>query len=208
MIDSDGFRPNVGIILADASGRILWARRVGGQDAWQFPQGGIKAQESPESALYRELFEEIGLHKGDVDILAVTSGWLRYRLPKKLVRPKQPVCIGQKQKWFLLKLNAPEGAIDLEIGGHPEFDRWSWVSFWYPITKVVSFKRDVYRRALKELVPHYNQAFATLHDADLSFAPLTETNTVISDSNNISVGTSENLLVPKNIDRSKELEGH
>ena len=57
LIDSEGFRPNVGIILANDRGQVLWARRVGGRDAWQFPQGGIDADESPEEAMYRELWE-------------------------------------------------------------------------------------------------------------------------------------------------------
>ncbi len=157
MIDSDGFRPNVGIILTNAEGSLLWARRIGGQDAWQFPQGGIKENEEPEAALYRELEEEIGLTENDVSVLAVTKGWLRYRLPKKLVRAKQsPLCIGQKQKWFLLMLESDESLIHIDASESPEFDRWDWVSYWYPLSKVVSFKREVYRKALKELAPKYN----------------------------------------------------
>ncbi|WP_086933935.1 RNA pyrophosphohydrolase [Agarilytica rhodophyticola] len=158
MIDPDGFRPNVGIILANNHGRILWARRVGGQDAWQFPQGGIKQGEDPEVALFRELEEEIGLQEKDVQIMAVTKGWLRYRLPKKLVRShKSPVCIGQKQKWYLLKLLSSEASIRIDSGGSPEFDQWAWANYWYPLSKVVSFKREVYRKALKELLPIYNR---------------------------------------------------
>ena len=159
MIDKDGFRPNVGIILINEQGGLLWARRVGGQDAWQFPQGGIQANEAPEKALYRELKEEVGLGAKDVEVLGVTRGWLRYRLRKKLVRAnKKPVCIGQKQKWFLLKLVSAESNIKLEQSDCPaEFDCWSWVSYWYPLSKVVAFKRDVYRRALKELLPTYNK---------------------------------------------------
>ncbi len=166
MIDADGFRPNVGIVLANEHGRLLWARRVGGQDAWQFPQGGIKPEENAEEALYRELHEEIGLREQDVKILSVTRGWLRYRLPKKLVRSdKSPVCVGQKQKWFLLQLTSSEQEIKLDLNESPEFDHWSWVNYWYPLSKVVSFKREVYRKALKELVPVYNSSFSAIADS-------------------------------------------
>lgn len=153
MIDEQGYRPNVGIILCNDKGQVLWARRIG-QDAWQFPQGGIKEGETPEKALYRELQEEIGLGQKDVQILAVTRGWLRYRLPRRMVRyDSRPVCIGQKQKWFLLQLVADESRINVSATAKPEFDGWSWVSYWYPLDGVVSFKKDVYRRAMSELAP-------------------------------------------------------
>ncbi len=153
MIDADGFRPNVGIILANQKGQVLWARRIG-QDAWQFPQGGINEGESSEAALFRELHEEIGLTQEDVEILGCTKGWLRYRLPKRMVRQgSQPLCIGQKQKWFLLRLVGPSENIQFNHGPRPEFDDWRWVSYWYSLGQVVPFKRDVYRRALKELAP-------------------------------------------------------
>ena len=153
MIDADGYRPNVGIILVNPRGQVLWARRIG-QDAWQFPQGGIKAQESPEAALYRELQEEVGLRPEDVEILGCTRGWLRYRLPKRMIRHNsKPVCVGQKQKWFLLKLTSSEERIRFDHTEKPEFDGWRWVSYWYPLGQVVPFKRDVYRRAMRELAP-------------------------------------------------------
>jgi len=153
VIDADGFRPNVGIVITNAQGQLLWARRVGGQDAWQFPQGGINDNESAEQALYRELFEEVGLRKQDVKIIARTRGWLRYRLPKRLLRHgSNPLCVGQKQKWFLLQLVSDDSCVSMECTDGPaEFDGWRWVSYWYPLDQVVSFKRDVYRRALKEL---------------------------------------------------------
>ncbi len=158
MIDAEGFRPNVGIVLTNDQGQLLWARRVGGQDAWQFPQGGIHDGESPEQALYRELHEEVGLTRADVELLACTRGWLRYRLPSRLVRHNsQPLCVGQKQKWYLLRLKSPESRICLENGGRAEFDDYSWVSYWFPLARVVAFKREVYRRALKELSPHHSQ---------------------------------------------------
>ncbi len=154
MIDSEGFRPNVGIILANDAGQLLWARRIGGRDAWQFPQGGINPGETPEEALYRELHEEVGLGPEAVNVVAATRGWLRYRLPRRFVRKDQnPVCIGQKQKWFLLHLRAADEAVCLTANHKPEFDHWQWVSYWYPLNQVVSFKREVYRRALKELAP-------------------------------------------------------
>jgi len=153
VIDSDGFRPNVGIIVANASGEVLWARRVG-QDAWQFPQGGIKAHESPEDALYRELGEELGLGPDHVEVVGCTRGWLRYTLPRRFVRRNaRQVCIGQKQVWFLLRLLGDECDVRLDASGEPEFDYWKWVSYWRPAREVVYFKRQVYRRALKELAP-------------------------------------------------------
>mgnify|MGYP006207529355 CR=1 FL=1 len=154
VIDSDGFRPNVGIILTNDQGQLLWARRVGGHDAWQFPQGGINPNETPEQALYRELHEEVGLRREDVEILACTRGWLRYRLPHRLVRHNSvPLCVGQKQKWFLLRLTCRDEDVNLLKTTHPEFDDWRWVSFWYPVRQVVSFKREVYRRVMKEFAP-------------------------------------------------------
>lgn len=108
MIDGDGFRPNVGIVICNRDGQVLWAKRYG-QHSWQFPQGGVDDGESPEQAMYRELYEEIGLKPEDVTILATSRNWLKYRLPKRLVRwDSSPVCIGQKQKWFLLQLDLAE----------------------------------------------------------------------------------------------------
>lgn len=151
MVDQDGFRPNVGIVICNDRGQLLWAKRVG-QDAWQFPQGGVDRGESPEQALFRELYEEVGLTEADVEILASTRGWLRYKLPKKYIRRNsRPLCIGQKQKWYLLRLTGDEQQIRFDCGHKAEFDGWEWVNYWYPVDKVVDFKRDVYRRALKEL---------------------------------------------------------
>lgn len=153
MIDVDGFRPNVGIILVNGQGRLFWARRIG-QDAWQFPQGGIKRDESPTEALYRELAEEIGLATSDVELLGCTQGWLKYRLPRRFIRTRcKPLCIGQKQKWFLLRLLSDDTQFCLDNSDEPEFDNWRWVNYWYPLQEVVSFKREVYRLALEELAP-------------------------------------------------------
>ncbi len=153
MIDSDGFRPNVGIIVANDENRVLWARRIR-QDAWQFPQGGIRRNEDPVQAMYRELSEEIGLLPEHVEIIGSTRGWLRYRLPERMVRRNcSPLCIGQKQKWFLLRLIGSDSAVCLDRGDKPEFDRWRWVDYWRPAQEVVFFKQQVYRSALEELAP-------------------------------------------------------
>jgi len=152
MIDAQGFRSNVGIVIANDAGRLLWARRVGGRDSWQFPQGGIQEGEKPEDALFRELHEEVGLDETNVEVIGATRGWLRYRLPKRYQRKgQQPLCVGQKQKWFLLRLLAGDEAVSLSHNEKPEFDEWRWVSYWYPLNQVVYFKREVYRRALREL---------------------------------------------------------
>lgn len=152
MIDSDGYRPGVGIILANKEGLIFWARRVG-REAWQFPQGGIRAHEPPEQALYRELSEEIGLTKQDVRIVSESSEWLRYRFPEYLKRNNPSLDFkGQKQKWFLLEFISDDSQIRLDEHETPEFDEWRWVSYWYPLRYVIGFKRNVYRKALKEFI--------------------------------------------------------
>lgn len=153
VIDSDGFRANVGIILSNAEGKVFWARRIG-QPVWQFPQGGIWPEETPEEAMYRELCEETGLNPCHVTIVGRTRGWLRYRLPERLVRHEsKPICIGQKQVWYMLRLQGCDTDVKLDLTSEPEFDYWRWVAYWYPLQEVVSFKRKVYSRALQELAP-------------------------------------------------------
>lgn len=150
MIDREGFRQGVGIILVNDKRQVFLAKRVG-KEAWQFPQGGLQENETPEQAMLRELKEEIGLHPDEIEVLGSTKRWLRYRLPKRLVRHySMPICIGQKQKWFLLRMIAPDSQINLTVTDSPEFDSWSWVSYWYPLTQVVAFKRRVYNIAMKE----------------------------------------------------------
>lgn len=153
MIDSEGYRANVGIILCNQADQLFWARRIG-EDAWQFPQGGIQSHENPEQALYRELNEEIGLQAEDVKIVGCTQGWLRYQIPKRFLRRHiKPVCIGQKQLWYMLRLVGDEQKVYLNSTKTPEFDRWRWVNYWLPVDEVVPFKRKVYRQALEELAP-------------------------------------------------------
>ncbi len=150
-IDKDGFRANVGMIICGDDGRVFWGRRSG-QSGWQFPQGGVNPGETPMDAMYRELQEEVGLERGQVELLGITRRWLRYKLPERYRRRNTEVeCVGQKQLWFLLKLSVPESAFSFDQFDQPEFDRWRWVDYWYPINHVIYFKRNIYKRALREL---------------------------------------------------------
>lgn len=152
MIDEMGYRYGVGIILLNEKKQVFFAKRIG-MLAWQFPQGGMQEEETPEQSMFRELKEEIGLNPDDVEVLACSKRWLRYRLPSRLVRHHaKPLCIGQKQKWFLLRLVNKEAVFNFQGDGEgkPEFDSYAWVSYWYPLRQVVAFKRRVYVMALKE----------------------------------------------------------
>jgi putative (di)nucleoside polyphosphate hydrolase len=154
MIDKDGYRPNVGIILCNARNEVFWGKRVR-QHAWQFPQGGIDHGESPEQAMYRELMEEVGLAPEHVRILGRTQNWLRYDVPRHWSRRDcRGHYRGQKQIWFLLRLTGRDCDVCLRASTHPEFDAWRWNNYWVAMDTVVEFKRDVYRAALSELA-HY-----------------------------------------------------
>ncbi|MFQ5994826.1 MAG: RNA pyrophosphohydrolase [Acidiferrobacterales bacterium] len=153
MVDRDGFRPNVGLILCNQRDQVLWARRYG-HNAWQFPQGGIKPKETVEQALYRELWEEVGLRASDVQIIGRTREWLFYEIPRRyLQRSKNRSFKGQKQIWFLLRLVGGEENVRLNVSTRPEFDDWRWVEYWAPLDHIIEFKREVYRQALVELEP-------------------------------------------------------
>jgi putative (di)nucleoside polyphosphate hydrolase len=154
-IDSEGYRANVGIVLMRDNGEVFLGQRTGGR-GWQFPQGGVRQGEPVEQALFRELQEEIGLERRHVTVAASTSDWIRYRLPKRYVRRgRGPTCIGQKQRWFLLRLAVPESDVrfDFTQTGEPEFDGWRWANYWEPVREVIYFKRPVYVRMLTELAP-------------------------------------------------------
>ncbi len=153
MIDTEGYRANVGIILVNDDGSLFWAKRIG-EDAWQFPQGGIQKSESAEQALFRELYEEVGVVKESVEVIGRTQDWLRYKIPEQLIRRHQtPCCIGQKQRWFLLRFTGKESDVCLDSSDKPEFDQWCWIDPIEPPRSVISFKRSVYAEALKELLP-------------------------------------------------------
>jgi putative (di)nucleoside polyphosphate hydrolase len=153
MIDRDGYRPNVGIVLCNRKNEVFWGKRVK-EHSWQFPQGGIKHGETPEQAMYRELTEEIGLLRKHVRILGRTRDWLRYEVPEQWVRREwRGAYRGQKQIWYLLRLVGRDTDVSLRASDHPEFDAWRWSEFWVPMENVIDFKREVYKLALTELAP-------------------------------------------------------
>ena len=153
-IDNHGFRANVGIVLMNDRNQVFLGGRTGGR-GWQFPQGGIRRGEELLDALYRELAEEVGLGRDDATVLGSTVSWLRYRLPERYVRRgSRPVCIGQKQRWFLLRVAHTDDRFRFDTTDQPEFERWRWVDYWTPVREVIYFKRRVYARALHELGPH------------------------------------------------------
>lgn len=151
MLDRDGYRPNVGIILVNARNEVFWGKRIR-EHSWQFPQGGINHGESPEQAMYRELYEEVGLRTEHVKILGRTRGWLRYDVPRHWVKREwRSTYRGQKQIWFLLRLVGRDSDVSLRATDKPEFDAWRWSPYWVPLENVIEFKRQVYRLALNEL---------------------------------------------------------
>ena len=151
MLDREGFRPNVGIILLNQKNQVFWGKRIR-THSWQFPQGGIDRGETPEQAMIRELHEEVGLKQEHVRIVARTRDWLRYEVPDRFIRrDARGFYKGQKQIWFLLQLVAPDHHLNLRATDHPEFDAWRWNEYWVPLDVVVEFKRGVYEMALTEL---------------------------------------------------------
>lgn len=153
MIDPDGYRPNVGIVVVREDNSVFWAKRIH-DNGWQFPQGGMNTDETPLEAMYRELHEETGLRSEHVEVLGVTPGWLRYQLPYRYRRRhSKPQCIGQKQVWYLVRLCGDESLITLgeDTTAKAEFDDYRWVDYWYPTKHVIKFKRTVYIRALQHL---------------------------------------------------------
>jgi putative (di)nucleoside polyphosphate hydrolase len=154
MLDRDGYRPNVGIVLCNGRDEVFWGKRVN-EHSWQFPQGGIKHGESPVDAMFRELREEVGLLPQHVAILGRTRGWLRYEVPAQWIRREwRSAYRGQKQIWFLLRLTGRDCDVCLRASPKPEFDAWRWSEYWVPLENVIEFKREVYQLALTELARH------------------------------------------------------
>lgn len=147
----EGYRPNVAMVVLNSKNKVLICRRTNTK-TWQFPQGGVDDNENLEKAMYRELLEEVGLRKDDVQYIGESEDTIIYDIPKtirsKVLGGKFK---GQEQKWFLLRIKNDDHEIRLDYEAFPEFDTFEWVSFWQPIDRIVDFKREAYRKALSEL---------------------------------------------------------
>ena len=155
----EGYRLNVGIMVANSVGELLLCKRKG-MNSWQFPQGGIDKNEDPLRAAKRELFEEVGISSKYVELIKSSNYWYKYNVP---ARNRRKIFVnkkfkGQKQKWFLFKLKE-NTQISFENDPDNEFENFKWVSYWYPLAVIVSFKEAVYRKALNELKYAYCSEF-------------------------------------------------
>ena len=130
------------MVICRRDSKILWCKRKG-LDAWQFPQGGIEQDETPETAMWRELQEETGLLTQHVKLLRTMDQWLYYEFPETLKMSYR----GQKQIWFLLELLVDDDHINLTAAN--EFDQWCWVDWWHPLKEIVAFKHETYRHVLE-----------------------------------------------------------
>ncbi len=136
------FRASVGAVVVGGDGRVVAVERMGTPGAWQLPQGGIKTGEDPEHALWRELEEEIGLGRGDVELAAQTRCWLSYELPpESRTRPK--LGMGQTQRWSLLALESEPGRIRVD---DRELRAWDWMSLTELARITTPFRRGVYEQ--------------------------------------------------------------
>lgn len=143
-----GYRPGVGVMLLNPRGLVFVGRRVDTPEAWQMPQGGIDAGETPREAALRELVEEVGTDR--VELLAESRGWLSYDLPPAIAgRIWGGRYRGQTQKWFAFRFTGRDGDIDVHTA-HPEFDAWRWVAPEELPRLIVPFKRPVYEAVLAE----------------------------------------------------------
>ena len=158
-IKEKGYRLNVGIIVANSEGKLLYCKRKDSNN-WQFPQGGIDRNENPFLAALRELYEEVGIQKDKVNLIKESENWYKYDLPSKYKKNNflWNDFKGQKQKWFLFKL-IEEVVIDLNNENNPEFDEFDWGDYWKPLDEIVEFKREIYKKVLSELESAYKLEF-------------------------------------------------
>lgn len=146
------YRPCVAMALFNGDGRVLVAERNDMDwPCWQLPQGGIDDGESPVTAAFRELREEIGTDAATV--LAETEGWIAYDWPTGLKRtPGKGRYGGQKVKAVALRFTGTDADIDLATE-HPEFRAWRWTELESIPALIVDFKKPLYEAAVRAFLP-------------------------------------------------------
>ena len=147
------YRPCVGIFLLNNDGLVFAGRRIDSRpEAWQMPQGGIDAGESPLQACMREMREEIGTNTAE--LVSQHDDWLYYDIPLPLAdRLWQGRFKGQKQKWMALRFTGDDSDINIATE-EPEFCEWKWLSPHDLVDLAVPFKRDVYQNVLAAFAPY------------------------------------------------------
>ena len=153
------YRPNAGLMLLNDVGKVFVGRRIDTDgEAWQMPQGGIDKGEEAEAAALRELKEETGIGAGLVDILSVSSNWIKYDFPRELAaklwvrRSGEPRFRGQKQMWYLMRFKGQASDVNIATP-HPEFSEWKWTTPAELPSQIVPFKRKIYEQVLAEFSP-------------------------------------------------------
>ena len=155
MTDSDRYRRGVGVMLLNGDGKVFVGARIDNpEDAWQMPQGGIDADEEPWTTALRELEEETGIAPRLVERIACCPERLRYELPDEW-RPRLwgGKWVGQEQDWFLARFLGDDGDVEIATND-PEFRAWKWVVPDQLPDLIVPFKRELYRRLLREFAEH------------------------------------------------------
>lgn len=148
------YRPCAGVMLLNGAGQVFVGQRLDSTlEAWQMPQGGIDPGEDPLDAAYRELWEETGVARADVELVAAAHEELQYDLPDELIgKVWKGKWRGQRQRWFLFRLTAGDAAIDIATA-EPEFRAWRWIDPAELPQVIVPFKRDLYIRLLELFAP-------------------------------------------------------
>ncbi len=152
------YRRNVGVMLVNQAGDAFVGQRVDSDvPAWQMPQGGIDAGETPRDAALRELEEETGVTRDLVTIEAETDGWIAYDLPHDIVpRIWNGRYKGQEQKWFLLRFHGTDDQVRIDADDHQEFSQWRWLPPDEVLSQIVPFKRGVYEQVIAAFRNHLN----------------------------------------------------
>ena len=150
------YRRGVGVMLLNGDGEVFVGARIDNTDeAWQMPQGGIDDTDEDEWATaLRELEEETGIPPHLVERVAECPERMKYDLPEEL-RGKLwgGKWVGQDQDWYLARFLGRDSDVNIATK-HPEFREWKWIEPEQLPELIVPFKRDLYRRLLREFADY------------------------------------------------------